>query len=225
MTGRSFVAAPVLLVALLPGLARAEVDPTFLAQHKVLLARQDLQFTFTTPPPPPRPSTSARWLLDLLEALQPILEPLFWTILAAVVAFIAYFILRELVLVRFDFRPRRKDSASPTLQDIRPPPERARLLLSEVDRLAAEGRYADAARRLLHRSIQDIEERRPGGLSRALTSREIASKALPEPARSSFVTIARIVERGFFGHSPVGADDFAACRDAYARFALPEAGS
>jgi hypothetical protein len=218
LKGRLRIALLAALAAVLVGPASAKPDAAFTQQHEALLAREDLQFAFTAPSPPPE----IDWLVGLIELLAPIVQPLFWAGLFALAAFILYFLLRELVFVRFGWWRRRK-TEGPAVQDLRPTPERARLLLSEVDRLAAEGRFADAVRHLLHRSIQDIEERRQGGLSRALTSREIAvHSALPEPARAPFAAIARVVERAFFGGSPVGAQDFAACRDAYARFALPE---
>ena len=46
---------------------------------------------------------------------------------------------------------------------------------------------------------------------------------MPEGVRRTFSQIARVVERSFFGGRPVGADEFAACRQAYEGFAFNEA--
>lgn len=99
-------------------------------------------------------------------------------------------------------------------------------LLAEADKLAAEGRYAEAVHLLLGRSIEDIGRRRPQLLRPALTARDIArSPDLPEAAREAFTTIANVVEISHFGRRPVDADGWQQCRDAYSRFALRESWS
>lgn len=99
-------------------------------------------------------------------------------------------------------------------------------LLAEADKLAAEGRYAEAVHLLLGRSIEDIGRRRPQLLRPALTARDIArSPDLPEIARDAFTTIANVVEISHFGKRPVDADGWQQCRDAYSRFALRESWS
>lgn len=99
-------------------------------------------------------------------------------------------------------------------------------LLAEADKLAAEGRYAEAVHLLLGRSIEDIGRRRPQLLRPALTARDIArSPDLPEIARDAFTTIANVVELSHFGRRPVDADGWQQCRDAYSRFALRESWS
>jgi hypothetical protein len=215
--------AALAAAAVVCGRASAEPDSAFVEAHERLAARNDLQFDFAAPPPPPPEPADLEWLARLIELLAPLFRLLFWLGVAAIVALIAFFIFRELVLVRWSWRLNRRGDSDVEAQDYRPTAEYSRVLLSEVDRLAAEGRFADAVRHLLHRSIQDVEEKRAGGLPRALTSREIAvHPALSERARIPFVAMAQTVERGFFGGRPIGADDFAACRAAYARFALPE---
>lgn len=99
-------------------------------------------------------------------------------------------------------------------------------LLQEADKLAAEGRYAEAVHLLLGRSIEDIGRRRPQLLRPALTARDIArSPDLPDAARGAFTTIANVVELSHFGRRPVDAAGWQQCRDAYSRFALRESWS
>ena len=94
-------------------------------------------------------------------------------------------------------------------------------LLEEADRLAAEGRYDEATRLLLTRSIRQIEAARPGLLAPSSTAREIAaSPALPDPARTAFAAIATRVERALFALRRLSAEDWQAARAAYADFAL-----
>jgi hypothetical protein len=100
----------------------------------------------------------------------------------------------------------------------------ARALLEEADALAAVGRYAEAVRLILHRSIEDIEGRRPRLVKPAYTAREIGRLTdIPQNARDVFVGIAGVVEKSFFGGQALDADGFAACRKAYERFAFPGA--
>ena len=59
----------------------------------------------------------------------------------------------------------------------RPTEAKAKALLEEADRLAAQGRFDEAAHTLLYRSIEDIEDRLPRSIRKAQTSREIAGLA------------------------------------------------
>lgn len=190
--------------------------------HRRMLADASLQFAFkpVVPPKPPE------WLKPLLEALAsaaPVLMYVFWGLVAAGLLLIAFMIARELVRTRWPdrFGVGRGPQLEP--EDWRPTAAQALALLEDVDRLAAQGRFAEAVHLLLHRSIQDIQGKRPNLVRPALTSRDISSlSALPEQARSAFSGIARIVERSRFGGAPVRSEDFAACRGAYEAFAFPE---
>jgi len=103
----------------------------------------------------------------------------------------------------------------------RPTATRARALLEEADRLASEGRYSEAVRVLLHRSIEDIERAFPVTISPAQTSREIARlEPLSAQGRDVFTGIAQAVETSLFGGRALDAARFAECRAAYASFAL-----
>jgi hypothetical protein len=187
--------------------------------HAGLLQQRDLQFDFAMFTPPPVPEW-AKELSRLLQALAPVFKWVFWIGLALGVGAVLLFIGRELLAARFpSWRRKRKAMSEP---EWRPAAARARTLLEDADRLAAAGRYGEAVRLILFRSIEDIDARWPGQVRPALTSRDIAGLAiLPAAARSTFVGIAQVVEHSLFGGRAVDADGFAACRQAYQAFALP----
>ena len=190
-----------------------------------------LQFTFSKAPPPPPPPQMPDWLLSLFKFLGGlfsgagnVFEWIFRIGLGVVLAVVLFFIAREILRTRWPnlFKPKPKPRQAPV--DWRPDAATARALLGEADRLAAAGQYAQAVRVLLHRSIEDIEGRRPRLVRPAYTSREIAGlEGLPDPARSTFSHIADVVERSLFGGRDVDAAGFAECRQAYEAFAFPGA--
>jgi hypothetical protein len=198
----------------------APSDDAFARAHERLLQDHSLQFDRVALQVP-KPPKWAAWLGHLLESLAPVLKWAFWIALALLVALILFFIGRELLRLG---RPKaRADKPIVLAQgEWRPEAQAARDLLAEADALAAQGLYAEAAHILLLRSVQDIEKRQPRALRVSLTTREIAAlQALPETARPAFSAIGRVVERSLFGGAPVGASDFADCRQAYEAFALP----
>ncbi len=102
-----------------------------------------------------------------------------------------------------------------------PEREQALALLSDADRLAAEGNYDEATHLLLQRSVSQIAAARPEWLEPSSTAREIAVlPALPEAARGAFTAISERVERSMFALRRLSADDWQAARAAYADFAL-----
>jgi len=105
----------------------------------------------------------------------------------------------------------------------RPEEAQAVQLLDEADVLANAGRYDEAARLLLHRSIGEIDAHRPDLVRPALTSRDIAGHPLlPTGPAAAFARIAALVERSLFARRPLGADDWQDCRAAYREFAFVE---
>jgi hypothetical protein len=191
-------------------------------RHQALTRRPDLQFEFTPPPEIEiRPRPTSNWL----DGFQPLIEAVFWIALILGALALMAFVFREVWASRRDKTDRPKTAELQTA-DFRPEAGRARALLAEADRLAAEGRFDEAVRTLLHRSIEDIEERVPNSIRKAQTSREIARMPqLPEPVRGAFAPITRAVEESWFGGRPIDAARYQACRKAYADFALPEAWS
>lgn len=105
----------------------------------------------------------------------------------------------------------------------RPDVAQAAQLLDEADVLAGEGRFDEAARLLLHRSIGEIDAHRPELVRPALTSRDIAGHPLlPQRPAAAFARIAALVERSLFARRPLGVDDWQECRAAYREFAFAE---
>ncbi|HTX51255.1 MAG TPA: DUF4129 domain-containing protein [Caulobacteraceae bacterium] len=196
------------------------------AAHARLLQDRSLQFDFTAPPPP-KPPPNLGWLKPLIQFLAGVVHLLgyvFWGFVALAVVALVIFIAMEIARTRWPSLRRRRAPPRLAPVDWRPDAAAARALLEDADRLAAEGRYAEAARILLHRSIDDIEGRRPRLVQPAYTAREIARlDDLPSAARSTFAFIAEVVERSLFGGREVDAAGFAECRQAYEQFAFPGA--
>jgi hypothetical protein len=191
--------------------------------HATLLRDKTLQFQPTAAPKPP---DAPDWLMAIgkaLSALAPALVYVFWGLLILGAGCILYFLARELMGARW---PGFKRHKGPTLdaETWRPSLAKAQTLLEDADRLAAEGRFAEAVHLILFRSIEDIEGRRPDLISPALTSRDIGRlEGVPERVRRTFSQIAQVVERSFFGGRAVGVEEFADCRRAYEDFAFAEA--
>jgi hypothetical protein len=188
----------------------------------------DIQFA---PIPPIKPPQTPDWLKVLGEWLRWLFEPmgqalgLSWPVIEKVL--IALAILGALFLLwRLVVQPllsRKAKSAPAEHPDWAPAHAHAVALLEDADRLAAEGRFGEAAHLLLQRSVNHIAEARPGWLHPASTAREIAAlPLLPDRARSAFGVIAARVERSLFALRPLDAADWQAARGAYADFALQE---
>jgi hypothetical protein len=188
------------------------------AAHRVVRADKSLQWELPTVPPEPPERAPPGWL-GIFDVLGPLLELVFWGGLIAIAGLAVWLAVRE---GERRWRDRAVRTAR-TVPVVRPPGEtRVRALLAEADRLAAEGRYAEAVHALLFRGVDDIRDQRPELFRRALTSREIAAlAALPERPRAEFGRIAQVVEESFFGGRPVDAGGFADCRRAYEAFADP----
>src|SRR5262245_565212 len=200
----------------------AEAADRIAVAHQNLLREPGLQFEFEAVPPPPQLPEWLRSIFAFLARLQPLFEILFWIGIAALAALILYFVGREL-LRHFRNRVPKDAAGDDAAPDWRPPPARARALLADADRLAAEGRFAEAVHLLLYRSVEDIDAKRPNAVKPAFTSRDIlALSALPAVARRSLGRLVTTVEWSFFGGRPLEAKDFSECRAAYEEFAFPE---
>jgi hypothetical protein len=199
------------------------------ALHDRLLADRSLQFDFGDfrPPAPPHLPPWLKALGQLLNQLLggalPAMKVVFWAGLGAAALAVIWLIVREGLGARFPaWRRRAAPRSAPA--DWAPDARRARALLENADRLAAQGRFDLAVRLILHRGIEDIEARRPRLVRPALTGRDIAGlEALPPAARGAFAVIAAVVEYSAFAGQPIGEAAFARCRSAYEAFAFPEA--
>ena len=189
------------------------------AAHAAMLRDHQLQFHFTEFVRPETP----RWVGpvgEFLRAIAPFLGYVFWGGVVIIVLVIAYALFSE-IRRRMPARTEKFNAPAPPAPDYRPTAVRARGLLEEADRLAREGRYGEAVRVLLHRSIDDFEDVLKIAIGPALTSREIARlDRLSPQGRSTFSGIAAAVERSLFGGQALTASQYGECREAYAAFAL-----
>ncbi len=207
----------------------AAADQALRAAHGRLLGDDRIQFELPDAAVPvSRPPPD--WLRGLLDALGeflrflgPFLQIFFYVVLAAIVCALVYLIITSLMGVELpSFGRKKKTDAQAGAPEWRPDEAKARVLLEDADQLAGEGRYAEAARLLLHRSLDDVRTYRPTVVKPALTSRELAvSESLPDAARQAFSHIARVVETSYFGSGGVDQGAYAECRRAYEAFAFP----
>jgi hypothetical protein len=194
-------------------------DPEFVKAHAQLVADKSTQFELPAFVPPELPS----WIKPtgrFFQWLSPAFPYIFWGAVALVVALIAWFIVKEARGMTFRW-PWQKKPEAENEPDWIPEEHAARALLTEAETLAAAGSYAEAARLLLRRSVEDIARRRPEFLKPSITARDISvADAIPGGARRAFAAIAHVVEVSAFGSASVSADAWTQCRAAYGEFAL-----
>lgn len=197
---------------------------------KAVRAAADIQYS-----PLPRvkapnpPQDIPEWLKALGRFLEGIFAPIgrmlgmswpiFQYVLIAIGGGLVLFLLWRMALEPLIDRWRNRSDPA---EEIHWTPDRAEALalLSDADRLAAEGRFGEAAHLLLRRSVHQIRDARPDWLNAASTAREIAVlPALPEAGRRAFGVIAERVERALFALRDLDAGDWNAARTAYAQFA------
>lgn len=181
-------------------------------------------------PEPPEPTNRKR--NPIIEAIGDFFAWLFgnlsWLfqalLIAAIVGAILYalwYMFGDVVAMRLG---KRRVTDGPDVSDIsdqRPDPVRATSLLEEADRLAADGRFAEAVHLLLFRSIEDLREKRSGGVPQSLTAREISTLSdLTQRTRQALSPIIRIVENSFFGGRPVDSEGWQRARASYEDFAF-----
>jgi hypothetical protein len=151
----------------------------------------------------------------LLTASWPVLQ---WVLPALLIAFVLYLLVRT--IGSFAGRNRKTE---PVLgePDWQPDRTESLALLEDADRLAAEGRFDEATRLLLQRSVGHIAAQRPDWVEPSSTARELAAlPALSDAARAAFATISERVERSLFALRSLDRTDWETARSAYASFAL-----
>ena len=194
-------------------------DPEFAKAHARLVADKSTQFELPAFVPPEIPA----WIKptgEFFKWLLPAFPYIFWGAVALVVGLVVWFIVNESRGMAFRWPWQRKPGAEEEAEWA-PDETAARALLTEAEALAAAGRYAEAARLLLRRSVEDIARRRPEFLKPSVTARDISvADAIPGGARKAFAAIARVVEVSAFGSASVSADAWTECRAAYGEFAL-----
>lgn len=191
-------------------------------------AMREIQFA-PVPVPKVPPTEAPEWLKALLRFLGKLLEPLGrllgnnWSAIELVLAALAVIGLLWIsgtLLRRWWVRRGPAASAGPV-----PIIDRtaALALLEDADALAAEGKFGEAARLLLQRSVHHIASTRPDWLSPSSTAREIgAIPGLPGSAKQAFGVIVREVERSLYALRALAADDWQRARAAYTSFALTD---
>ena len=191
----------------------------------------DIQFAPVTIPeiPPRQPNWFEELLGDVFRFLADLFAPLGqligaswswlqWVLLAAAVAFAIIMLVR---LYGPGFGGARSAKAAEDEAEWQPDRAATLALLEDADRLAAEGRFDEATRLLLQRSVGHIAAARPDWVEPSSTARELAAlPALPDAARSAFRVIAERVERSLFALRALERGDWEAARAAYAEFAL-----
>ena len=194
-------------------------DPEFAKAHARLVADKSTQFELPAFVPPEIPA----WIKptgEFFKWLLPAFPYIFWGAVALVVGLVAWFIVNESRGMAFRW-PWQRTPGAEEEAEWAPDETAARALLTEAEALAAAGRYAEAARLLLRRSVEDIARRRPEFLKPSVTARDISvADAIPGGARKAFAAIARVVEVSAFGSASVSADAWTECRAAYGEFAL-----
>lgn len=214
------------------GSAASAVPDSAAGDWEAVRGAADIQYAPLPEPRVPDPQGPPEWLKALGRFLEAIFEPIgrmlgmswpiFQYVLIAIGAGLALFLLWRMIVE--PLLDRRRNRAS-TSEEVHWAPDRAEAmaLLEDADRLAAEGRFGEAAHLLLRRSVGQIRDARPDWLNAASTAREIAVlPALPEAGRRAFAVIAERVERAVFALRDLGAGDWNAARLAYAQFAKVE---
>ena len=232
-----FLIVSLTLVFSLSGTAQTTEMET--PDETVKLQIDDPGFSFEMPPEyqtdlpqdkareAPKPKTKPkRDTLFNLGFLGPIFQLIFYGLLAAATAFILYLILSTIIATQRSYVRKDKPEEIPDIPVYHPDAKAAHVLLGDADKLAAEGKYAEAVHILLFRSIQDIENKRPHHVKRSLTSREIADLSILTPkAREVFAKIGRLVETSFFGGRILGIEDYEVSKTAYKAFAFENVGA
>lgn len=198
---------------------------------EALRADGSIQYAPIAPAKPPEvPDWLKRfgeWLEDLLGPLGEALGlswPVVETVLIALAALLVLFLLWRLVVQ--PLLARLREAAPDAEPEWAPDRTAAMALLEDADRLAAEGRYGEAAHLLLQRSVHHIAQARPDWLRLASTAREIAGlPALPQRARQAFGVIAERVERSLYALRDLTPADWTEARAAYTDFALQRIGA
>ena len=163
------------------------------------------------------------WLAELFAPFAQLLVGIWlvlqWVLLAALAGFVVFLIVR-LVGPLAD-RRKADASASDAEPEWQPDREESLALLEDADRLAGEGRFDEAARLLLQRSVGQIASARPDWVDPSSTARELAAlPRLSDAARTAFGVISEAVERSLFALKALTREDWETARAAYADFAL-----
>jgi len=163
------------------------------------------------------------WLADLFAPIgQALTANWFWLQWALMVLLAALVVLLLARLIGpLAQRQTSQNSDEFVEPEWQPDREESLALLEDADRLAGQGRFEEAARLLLKRSIGQIAAARPQWVDPSSTARELAAlPRLSESARGAFGVISEAVERSLFALQSLTREDWDRARAAYADFAL-----
>ena len=142
-----------------------------------------------------------------------------WALVAGLALFVLYLVVR--FVGPLAARPASTKPAEHASEEWRPDQRESLTLLEDADRLAGEGRFDEAARLLLRRSIGQIAAARPDWVAPSSTARELASlPRLSHAAKRAFSTLSAAVESSLFALQRLSREDWERARQAYADFAL-----
>ena len=179
---------------------------------------------------PREPSWFDEWLLQVFEWLGEVFGPfgrfladnwsvIQWVLIAIAVALVLYALFR--LIGPLASRQGAEAEAHEEEPDWQPDTAESLALLEDADRLAAQGRFDEAAHLLLKRSVGQIAASRPEWVDPSSTARELAAlPRLSDAARGAFGVISEAVERSLFALKRLTREDWEKARAAYADFAL-----
>jgi hypothetical protein len=152
-------------------------------------------------------------------ALGTIMSWLLWGAIGVAVVLIILLIVREVTRHRGDTSI---DDAEPTQEDdAEAPVPEAELArpLDEADRLARDGRFAEAIHLLLLRTFQELARAAEVRIPSSLTSREVLARIPLRPgARDALAELVSVVENTWFGDDVPGEPEWLRCRHQFDRF-------
>lgn len=207
----------------------AEIDAlmaTYLADAELQTERPEREPEPVEYTPSSNNSSNAftRAIAAFFQAIGPLIGYLLIALVAGVVLYALYMMFGESLTLRRRDKVKKNEPEISIASNLRPQQDAAKALLADADKLAAEGRFAEAVHLLLFRSINDIQEKQQGGVPRSLTSREIGRlESLPIKVRAALSPIIGVVERSFFGGRPVDKQGWQDARTSYEDFAFGEA--
>ena len=166
--------------------------------------------------PERRPFTIPPWLAEII----------FWVMIAAVLAMVAYFLFQlayDLLRDRSPFqRNRDRPGAAPERVETpvaAAPREVDPRSLAEADRLAAEGRFSEAIHLLLLVALQRLHRELGARVAPALTGREVLHlPSLPGATVAPLTRMVRLSEINHFGGRTAREPDYRSARDDYLAF-------
>lgn len=200
---------------------------------KAVNADKDIQTSFAHTPKP-NPATAEFWrkvaeaiggffkaVGDIFAPLAPVMPYILYGLGIAVILLLLSPVVRLFLTTRFE-RLFARDHLRAD-ETWRPSKAAVTALLSEIDALAADGRYDEAVHLLLVRSVADVNAFRPDLVRPHYSARDILTHPLlPEAARPAFRRIVEWVEKSYFAGIAVGRAGFDACRQAYVDFVAAE---